>query len=181
VTSARSLSDGLSHELVRRAARRLRIAYPDWAEAVLAEHVAVEGGMPRLVWAAGVWIASLSVVRWDRGYAAALVGALTIITAYQWSADESMKTVVLICSLSLGLGALRPQAHVVTGLVVGAVVGAVNAFETLTGIHPGYEAVHHSLARLLAFIVFIPPALVASTLGRRISLAVSDRLERSPT
>jgi hypothetical protein len=89
---------------------------------------------------------------------------------YQWSADESLITLLVVAGLSLLLGFLRPSRFLVSGVAVGIVVAAVNAFETASGIRPSYEIHHHSWAHDLRSLALVAPALLSSALGRQAGL-----------
>jgi hypothetical protein len=98
-------------------------------------------------------------------YYAALAIGVAIMTAYQWSADESLMTVAVLSLIGLTLGALEPRRAWVSGLLVGLVVTGVNAFETLSGVRPPYEDAAHSLMHDARWLVLLAPALAASTAG----------------
>ena len=161
----------LADRLALAAAARMRRRYPDWAEAILHEHASLEDEGDKLAWGLGVLRASLSLPDpADLAYLAMLTACVAAMALYQWSADEGLGTLAILCLLGLGLGLLRPSRFLASGLVVGAVVTAVNGFETLSGLRPAYETHAHSLAHDLRWLMLLAPALASSALGRRIGL-----------
>ncbi len=166
-----SLRGRLAGTIVAMAASRLRRRHPAWAEALIAEQAHLPEPRGELAWAAGSLRAALSL---EDAYPWSLALALAAMAFYQWSADESLITLCVMTALCLMLGCLRPSRFVLSGLAVGAVVAAVNAFETLTGIRPAYEAHHHSWVHDLRWLWLIPPAVLSSALGRQANARVSD-------
>lgn len=166
-----SLRGRLAGTMVRVAAARLRRRRPEWAEALLAEQAHLPESHGGLAWAAGSLRAVLLL---EDAYPWALALALAAMALYQWSADESLITLCVMAALCLMLGCLRPSRFVLSGLAVGAVVAAVNAFETLTGIRPAYETYNHTWAHDLRWLWLVPPAVLSSALGRQANALVSD-------
>jgi hypothetical protein len=159
----------LADELTRLAVLRLRRSHPDWAEAMRSEHAALAGRPEQLGWAFGSLRASLSMTALrDIYYPAVLALAVVAMALYQWSADESLFTLLILSGLSLALGWLRPKHLWTSGLALGAVVCAVNGFETLSGVRPAYEVHHHTWAHDLRWLSLVLPALVCSAVGGQI-------------
>jgi len=158
----------LADQLMRRAARRMRRRHPDWAAAMVAEGEALVSGGERLAWAAGCLDASYRAAETSEAalYAPALLVGVGGMILYQWSADESLVTLVVLALICLALGALSPRRLWLSALPVGLVVAAVNVFETLTGVHPAYETARHGLAHNLRWVVLVAPALMAVAAGR---------------
>ncbi|THD58177.1 hypothetical protein [Phenylobacterium sp.] len=135
---------------------------------MLNEHTSLAGEQDQLSWAFGALRASFVLPgEADPSYAAVLAVSLAALTLYQWSADESVVTLAILCLLGLGLGFLRPSRFLVSGLAVGVVVAAVNSFETVSGLHPAYEIHTHSLTHDLRWLFLLAPALASSAVGRR--------------
>jgi hypothetical protein len=157
----------LSALLMAHAADRLRRRHPEWVQAMVSEGSALLSEDERLRWSAGCAFASYRAPGSFEGamYPAALAGAVMLMTAYQWSADESLRTVAVICLTGLALGVLRPRRYLVSGAAVGLVVAAVNSFETVGGLRPAYETTAHSLQHDARWMVFIAPGLIASAIG----------------
>ena len=166
----------LADELVRRAVERMRQRRPDWAQAMMNEHHSLSGDEDQLGWAAGSFRASLSLA--DLFYPVVLALGVAAMTLYQWSADESLITVMVLGLLGGTLGLVRPRLFLVSGLALGPVVAAVNGFETLSGVRPAYEAYNHSWAHDFRWLVLILPALVSSALGRWVGLKLFAPTER---
>jgi hypothetical protein len=98
------------------------------------------------------------------GYPLALAGGVALLSAYEWRADESLVTLALLAVVGLGLGLLEPKRWLVTGLVIGSVVAAVQAFETVTQIFPAYET-HRGAWRSVRWLTLLAPALLTAVSG----------------
>lgn len=170
LTPRQWLADGLA----RAAAGRLRRRHPEWAEAVLNEHANLSGDEDQLGWAFGAWWASLDLSPGGAIYPMLLALSLTTMVLYQWSADESLITLGVLGLLAFMLGLLSPQRFLLSGVLVGAVVAAVNGFEALSGIRPAYEFMPRDLIHSLRWIVLVGPALAASAIGRELSARFLD-------
>ncbi len=170
---AGALSTWLADQIGQLAARRLHERHPEWAAAMLAEQAELQTAPGHLSWAFGALVASVRATECDLSYLGALAAGVLAMTVYQWTMDESLLTVAAVCVIGLCLGCFKPRSYLLSGVAIGAVVAAVNAFETLTGIRPTYEAYHHSLARVLAFSILVPPAVFASAVGRRLHFLLS--------
>jgi len=157
----------LADLLMGHAARRLRERRPDWAEAMTREGSEIASDDERLHWSGGCAYASYRAPgAFDAiTYPVALVAGIALMSAYQWSADESLGTVAVICMIGVLLGLLAPRRILISAAAIGAVVAAVNGFETLTGLRPGYEIRAHTLVHDAKWAVFIAPALVACIVG----------------
>ena len=160
----RWLADGL----MRAATARIRRSHPDWARAMLSEHASLSDRHDQLGWAFGSLRASLAIG--NAVYPAVLALAVAGMGCYQWSADESLITLLVLSSLALLLGVLRPRRFLLSGVAVGVVVCAVNSFETASGVRPAYEVYHHTWGHNLRWLALLAPALLCSLLGRCISL-----------
>jgi hypothetical protein len=161
------LSRWLAARLMAHGLSRLGRRQPQWAQAMAGEAAYIATDDERLRWAAGCAIASY---RASEGpavavYCAAVAIGVALMTAYQWSADESMTTVAVLTAIGLALGALEPRRVRVSGLLVGLVVAGVNAFETLTGVRPPYEDAAHTLIHDARWLVLLAPSLAAATAG----------------
>jgi hypothetical protein len=156
----------LTRRLAAHGAERLRTTRPDWAMAMRAEAEWAEVRDDCLQWAAGIAVAGYRIGAAARSglYAISLFAGLALMTAYQWSADESLWTLAAIGLIAGALGALRPDRYVTSGIAVGSVVGLVTAFEAISGVRPAYET-YHSLPHSLVFAVLLPPGLAAAGLG----------------
>ena len=163
------MSGALASRLTRFAAGRLRDRYPEWAEALIGEQASLSGGREELSWAVGAVRASLVASPPDI-YLLALPLAILAMVVYQWSADESLRTLAVLGGLGLGLGFVKPRLFLVSGLAVGAVVAAVNGFEALSGVRPAYEIHAHSFVHSLRWLVLIAPTLAAALMGRQAGL-----------
>lgn len=165
----------LAERLMRQAAAGLRRRYPDFAEAMVSEGCDLEGA-EQLRWAIGCFVASLRAPGGLRAlaYPLALTGSVVAMVLYQWSADENGLTLALTCALGVGLGLVDPRRFLLSGVAVGVVVSAVNAFETLTGVRPAYEAASHGLIHNLRWLVLVPPSVIAAGAGS----ALAQRLGR---
>jgi hypothetical protein len=65
-------------------------------------------------------------------------------------------------------GAVRPGAFLACGAALGATVGMVNVFASVSGASPVYERfrhVHHSLGWVLSLFILVVPAILAAGLG----------------
>ena len=153
--------------LLASAARRLRGTRPDWADAMRAEADACTSGRDRLGWASGCWVASLRASSDGDGtaYAAALLSGVGLMTAYEWTADESRVTVMVLGLVAMALGALRPRRALLSGVLVGLVVAGVIGFEALSGLRPAYEMRAQTLVGSLRWLILLLPALSAAALG----------------
>lgn len=153
--------------LLASSARRLRTTRREWAEAMLAEAEMCASDVDRFRWALGCWVVSLRASCGARGiaYVAAVVAGLVGMTWYEWSADESRVTVVILSLITLLLGAMRPRQAVLSGVLVGLVVSGVTGFEALSGIRPAYEIQAQTLAHSVYWLILLPPALMSATLG----------------
>lgn len=162
-------SPTLSAWLLRSARRRLKRRYADWGEAMAVEEEACRAGSEQLRWAVGCWAASLRSGAPDWiGYKPALGSGLALMTAYEWSADESLVTVLVLSLIAVALGLLRPQRVIVSGTSVGMVVAAVMAFEALSGVRPAYETQEQTLGDCLRWTILLAPSLIAAMIGGEI-------------
>jgi hypothetical protein len=153
--------------LIGHAATRLRRRRPEWANAMVNESGAILSDGERLRWSIGCAIASYrapGVFDWVV-YPAALIVGIALMAMYQWSADESLRTVAVLALIGLALGVLQPNRSLISGATTGLVVAAVNGFETITGVRPAYETAAHSLLHDARWIVLIAPALFAAVIG----------------
>ena len=167
------LRNWLAEGLSRVAAARLGRRYPEWAKAMLGEQASLADERDRLGWAVGSLGAGFRLsVSDDALYPALLLLSLAAMALYQWSADESGITVLVLSALGLVLGLCSPRRFVVSGVAVGAVVAAVTCFETVSGVRPPYEAHAHSLAHNLRWLVLVLPALASTLLGRALNLGL---------
>ena len=166
-----------SEQLARLAVRHMRARHPEWADALAAEGEAVDE-RDQLRWAVGCAVASLRVsgAADVAAYPAALAAGVLALTAYQWSADESVFTIGLVSLLGLALGLLEPRRVLMSGLAVGVVVAGVNAFETITGVLPAYEAERHTLIHDLRWTLLAAPALLTAIAGRAVALRLTSPL-----
>lgn len=157
----------LAQRFVASAARRFRGRHPEWADAVTAELLAVPEG-ERLRWAVGCLAASFMQpgVGDSLVYPSALMTGVGAMALYEWSADESVKTLLVMGIIGLILGLLRPERAPLSGLAVGSVVAGVLAFETLSGLRPAYETHMHTLLQDLGWTLLIAPAFGAAFAGR---------------
>ena len=162
--------DWVADRLTRLAARRLRSRHPEWADAVLSENESLRDQPEQLDWAWGTLRASVAVEHQDLLYPAMLGLSVATMIVYQWCADESLATVLLLLALSLCLGLLRPRYFLLSGLAVGAVVAAVNGFEGVSGIRPAYEVHPRTLMNCVHWLVLVLPAMAGSAAGRVLAL-----------
>lgn len=170
----RTLRTWLADTCTRLAAERLRRRYPDWAEAIVSEHASLSGERDQLGWAFGALRASFGLPEEaDALYPILLLLSVIGMTLYQWSADESLVTLMVLCGLGMVLGLLRPTRFLLSGLAVGLVVAGVTGFETLSGIRPAYEIHPRHLGNILHWLPLVIPALMASAAGRVIGLRLS--------
>jgi hypothetical protein len=149
------------------AASRLRRRHREWADAMASESAAILSDGERLRWSLGCALASYQApgaFSWAV-YPAMLLTGTGLMAAYQWSADESLRTVAVLSLIGLALGGLQPKRSLISGAAVGLVVTGVNGFETISGIRPAYETTVHSLLHDARWIVLIAPALIASAIG----------------
>ncbi len=153
--------------LLASAARRLRGTRPDWADAMQAEADTCTSGRDRLGWASGCWVASLRASSDGDGtaYPVALLFGLGLMTAYEWSADESRITVMVLGLVAMALGALRPRRALLSGVLVGLVVAGVIGFEALSGLRPAYEMRTQTFIGSLYWLILLLPALSSAALG----------------
>jgi hypothetical protein len=162
----KDLRQWIANEVIRAAAGRMRRRHPDWADAMLSEHETLDSHADQLGWALGSLRAGLALE--DVVYPAVLALGLIAMTLYQWSADESLISLLLLAGLSLVLGFLRPSRFLVSGIAIGLVIATVNAFETASGIRPAYEVHPHGWAHDLRWLLLVAPAVLSSALGRQI-------------
>ncbi len=166
-----SLRVWLADQCTRLAAERLRRRYPDWADAIVSEHASLSGQPDQLGWAFGSFRASFGLpAEADAAYPALLLLSAAAMGLYQWSADESLITLLVLCGLGLVMGLLRPTRFLLSGLVMGLVVAGVTGFETLSGIRPAYEVSPRHFDNILHWLPLVVPALLASAAGRFIGL-----------
>jgi hypothetical protein len=134
---------------------------------MISETSAVARDDERLRWAAGCALASYRTQGGLDGaaYPAALLLGIAGMAVYQWSADESLRTLELLGLIGLALGVLQPGRLLISGIAIGMVVAAVNGFETISGVRPAYELRAHSLAHDARWLVLTAPALLASLTG----------------
>jgi len=168
----------LADLLMGHAQRRLRGQRPDWAEAMMREGAELGSDDERLSWSSGCAYASYRTPAAFDGlvYPVALIAGVALMSAYQWSADEGLGTVAVICMIGVMLGLLEPRRNLLSAAAIGAVVAAVNGFETLTHLRPAYEIRLHTLLHDAKWTVFIAPAVVACIVGSH-----AGRLLRSPS
>jgi hypothetical protein len=162
-----SAESRLASLLMWHAAWRLRRRYPEWVEAMASEGRTLACEQERSRWSAGCAIASYGApgaFDWAI-YPAALTGGILLMAAYQWRADESLRTVAVLAAIGFTLGLLQPGCAMVSGAAVGLVVAAVNGFETISGVRPAYEATTHSLMHDARWTLLVAPALLASLVG----------------
>jgi hypothetical protein len=153
--------------LMGHAASRLRLKRPEWADAMVNEGSALLSDDERLRWSAGCAAACYRApggLDWAI-YPAALGAGVALMAAYQWSADESPRTVAVLGLIGAALGVLQPRRFWISGAVIGLVVTAVNSFETISGVRPAYETTVHSLLHDARWAVLIAPGLIASVVG----------------
>jgi len=172
MTCRAELQRRLADALTSLAAACLSRQHPEWAEAILSENASLDQEPHQLAWALGALRASF-LVSVDAAYLAVLALAVLGMGLYQWSADESVMTLLVMCTLGLCLGCLKPNRFLLSGVAVGVVVAAVNGFERLTGIRPAYETHQHSFARILAWSALVLPATISSAFGRRVGLKLT--------
>jgi hypothetical protein len=161
---------GAGNWLLRSAAARMHRKNPDWAAAMAAEAEACSSDPERLRWAWGCWVTSLNVsgrLGWAF-YGAALGAGLSLMTAYEWRADESPATLAVLCLICMLLGLLSPRRALLSGALIGSVVACVLGFEALSGIRPGYEARAQTLIHSLLWTVLLVPGLASAAMGARI-------------
>ena len=156
--------------LLRAATRRLRHTHAQWADAMIAEASMCTTHVGRLHWAWGCWIASL---RTSSGpvrmlYAVFLCLGVTLMTAYEWRADESLRTIAALSIIAWLLGALYPKQALLSGTLVGLVVTGVIGFEAVSGIRPLYETHVQTLAHSLHWSILLLPGIAAATAGAEI-------------
>jgi len=157
----------LADLLMTHADSPFRRKHPEWAQAMVSESSTLLSDTERLRWSVGRAVASYhapGVLDWAT-YPAALGAGVVLMTAYQWSADESLRTVTMLSLIGMALGALQPQRCLLSGVAIGLVVAAVNSFETISGVRPAYEATAHSLLHGARWTVFTAPALIAALVG----------------
>jgi hypothetical protein len=170
------VGERLAAWLLASAGARMGARRAEWGRAMLAEAEMCEGPRARLGWAWGCWVASLRAPRAFGGaaYGASLLAGLAAMTAYEWSADESQMTVLVLAGLAMALGALRPRQAVLSGSLLGLVVAGVMAFEVLSGIRPEYERQTQTFAQSIHWMILLVPSLGAAgfgaCIGRRVRL-----------
>ena len=102
-------------------------------------------------------------------YVFTLVPALAVVAFVEWSTDEDMMTMLIICVASCALGVLFPRMLLLSGLLIGLVVPAIAVVSQATAWHPGYEtaaqAARHHLGYAVSLTVLIVPAIIAAALG----------------
>ena len=157
----------IANLLMRHAAGRLSGKRPEWADAMANESAWLSGDHERLRWSTGCALASYRAPGAFNGaaYPAALFAGVALMTAYQWSADESLVTVAVLSLIGLVLGMLKPARNLLSGSAIGLVVAAVNSFETVSGVHPGYETRAHDLLHDARWLILLVPALIACVIG----------------
>jgi len=163
--------------LLRHAAGRLRRRRPEWADAMVSETAGLASVGDQLRWAAGCAVASYRApggMAWA-AYPLVLSLCVVVMTAYQWSADESLRTLLLVALLSVALGLFRPGCFLVSGVAVGLVVAGVNIFETISGVRPAYEATAHSLSHDVRWAFLLAPALIAASIGGGVGKSLKPR------
>jgi len=167
VTMAATTKHQLADWLMDHAAGRLRRRRPEWAEAMISENAALGADDERLRWSAGCALASYRAPGALEGllYPAALAAGVVLMSAYQWSADESLRTVAVLSLIGVVLGAFKPRYAWISGLAIGLVVSATNSFETLSGLRPAYETHIHTLLHDARWTVLVAPALTAAIVG----------------
>ena len=156
--------------LLRSAAGRLHATQPDWADAMIAEAAVCTSATERLRWAWGCWIASLRISSSlvVALYTALLGLGLALMTAYEWRADESLRTVATVAMIASLLGAIRPSQALLSGTLVGLVVTGVLGFEVMSGIHPAYETRAQTLGHSLHWSILLLPGIAAALTGAEI-------------
>jgi hypothetical protein len=112
-------------------------------------------------------------------YVVGLLLSLAIVATMEWRTDEAPLTLGALLVVCLALGWYRPRLFLLSGLVVGLVVAALNLFTLLTGIRPGYEAAAeanaHHLGYVLSLAILVIPAVIAAFIGRLFGLG-GDRV-----
>jgi hypothetical protein len=157
----------LADLIMERAQRALRRQRPEWAEAMACESAAILSDDERLRWAASCALVSYrapGAFDWAF-YPGFLCAGVTLMTVYQWRADESLRTLVLLGMIGMTLGVIQPRRFWISGAAIGLVVAAVNAFETLTGLRPAYELYAHTFLHDAWWTVLVAPAMIASGVG----------------
>jgi len=157
----------LADLMMGHALGRLGRTRSEWADAMASENAWIGSDDERLRWSTGCAVASYrapGAFDWPT-YPAALLAGIVLMTAYQWSADEGLGTMVVLALTSLLLGMLRPGRNLLSGVAIGLVVSAVNGFETISGLRPAYEIHAHDLMHDARWLIFIAPALVACVIG----------------
>jgi hypothetical protein len=163
-----------SARLLASAASRMRKRHADWADAMLAEAEFCATSHDRFIWAWGCWMASLraSFRLSEMFYTIALVSGLAVVAVYEWCADESTMTVIILAVVALILGALRPRQALFSGALLGMVVTTILCFEALSGIRPTYKTQAQTPLQSLHWLVLLAPALTAASLGAWIGRSV---------
>lgn len=103
-------------------------------------------------------------------YLAGLFLSLAIVANMEWRTDEDLITMAAIVVSSAVLGSLWPRRFLLSGLLLGLVVPAVNVFTLVTGVRPQYEtdakANGHTALFVVSLAVLVLPAIVAACIGR---------------
>jgi hypothetical protein len=177
VTPLASLLDRFARLIVRASCALLHRRRPDWSDAMLGEFDACTTTAERLGWAVGC-IRTLGV---DIAggvtmiYFTGLLLSLALVANMEWRTDEATVTMAVLLVASLALGWFRPRLFLLSGVVLGLAVAAINQFTLLTGIRPNYEsaaeASTHHLGYVLSLAVLVIPAVIAAFVGRLFGLA----------
>lgn len=158
----------LTLSLGQLAAQRLRRSHPEWADAMASEQHSLAEGEEAFAWACGTLWASFRMA--GAPFILLLTAAVATLILYQWSSDESLVTVGVVTALALLLGAARPKLCLLSALVVGSVVAAVNAFETASGVRPAYELHLSTWAHDAVWLWFVAPAIAGAAVGRKLGV-----------
>jgi len=144
-----------------------------WEAAMKAEADHLSTPIERLRWALGALVASYRIrpPLPPLGFLAALLLAMALVGLFNWRTDESGIVMGLLILGSGAVGALRPKAAWLTGLLVGLVVPAQDLFTWATGLHPIW-ARGIELARRgpdFSLLVLVVPSMVAALAGALVS------------
>ena len=157
-------AEWLAEGCARLAIRRLDRRFSDWGAALAAEQDAISCPWRKVLWAFGAVRASLQVEPPDLLYPVSLLLGVSAMGLYQWGADESFITLLLLVALSATLGFVRPARYFASGLTIGLVVAGVTGFEALSGVRPAYETHVYNLVHCLRWLALAGPAILGSAL-----------------
>ena len=161
--------DAIATAILRHLRARSGGQSSAWEAAMQAESEHLKTPAERLRWAAGCLVASYRMKPPYKGlgFAAAMLLAMGLVGLFNWRSDESGIVMGLLVLGSGAVGALRPKATWLTGLLVGLVVPAQSLFTWATGLHPIWER-GIELARRgpdFSLFVLVVPAMVAALAG----------------